>query len=243
MPVRVASERRDEAYAQLVRERKECTLCRELGLHNPAVPKLERFDSDEIGPWTRWLGDRNARLMIVGQDWGDVTYFQNNEGFDDCCTNNPTNRNLQDLLHGIGLPVSSGPQRSSGVFLTNAVLCLKEGGLQAEVEEKAFKNCREFLRRQIEVISPAVVVTLGKRAYGAVVSAFGRPREPTFRAAVERENIELFSDCRLVPVYHCGRKSTNMNRDIRQQRHDWARVERALRHAGAKYDLEGSHRH
>jgi hypothetical protein len=86
MPVRVASERRDEAYAQLVRERKECTLCRELGLHNPAVPKLERFDSDEIGPWTRWLGDRNARLMIVGQDWGDVTYFQNNEGFDDCCT-------------------------------------------------------------------------------------------------------------------------------------------------------------
>jgi DNA polymerase len=82
----VASERRDEAYAQLVRERKECTLCRELGLHNPAVPKLERFDSDEIGPWTRWLGDRNARLMIVGQDWGDVTYFQNNEGFDDCCT-------------------------------------------------------------------------------------------------------------------------------------------------------------
>ncbi len=129
------------------------------------------------------------------------------------------------------------------MFLTNAVLCLKEGGLQAEVEEKAFKNCREFLRRQIEVVSPAVVVTLGKRAYGAVVSAFGRPREPTFRAAVERENIELFSDCRLVPVYHCGRKSTNMNRDIRQQRHDWARVECALRHAGAKYDLEGSHSH
>ena len=238
---RGSSESRDE-YARLVEERKRCTLCKELGLCNPADAELADFDSDEIGPWTRWLGDRNARLMIVGQDWGDVTYFKDNGGFDDCCTNNPTNRNLHDLLDGIGEPVSSGPQKSSGVFLTNAVLCLKkQGGLQAKVEARAFENCRKFLRQQIELVSPAVVVTLGKRAYEAVVSAFEGPRAPTFRAAVERENVELFSDCRLVPVYHCGRKSTNMNRDIRQQRHDWARVKRALGIKGADHDLERSH--
>ena len=237
MPVRVAPERRDEAYAQLVRERKECTLCRELGLHNPAVPKLERFDSDEIGPWTRWLGDRNARLMIVGQDWGDVTYFQNNEGFDDCTRKRyRTNRKLKGFLKGIGIEVPiERRDGSSGVFLTNAVLCIKKGGNRAPVKKQWFDNCRVFLRRQIEIVSPDVVVTIGVPAYKAVASAFNPL--PEFSVAWgNSEGVELMSRCRIVPVYH-----PMASIDTQQQIQDWARVERALRHAGAKYDLEGSH--
>src|SRR4051794_10263053 len=117
---------KQEQYSALVRERKQCRLC--AGLRNPADAELAPLDSDEVGPWSRLHGDLEARLMVIGQDWGDVRYYTANRGLDD--SRNPTMRVLEQLLRGIGLEVSlaeygSGPR---GVFLTNAVLCLKEGG-------------------------------------------------------------------------------------------------------------------
>src|SRR6185369_13829093 len=108
-------------------------------------------------------------------------------GLDDL--RNPTMQTLEHLLRRIGLDVSlaeygSGPQ---GLFLTNAVLCLKTGGLQAPLDQRCFANCaRPFLRRQLEIISPRVAVALGQRAYAAVNRAFDLEAGP-FRQAVESQ--------------------------------------------------------
>ena len=223
---------RTSAYETLVDQRKECRLCALDGLQNPATAGLAQFDSDEIGPWTRWLGDRRANLMVVGEDWGSVEYFENHEGLDDDSTKRAyTNHRLKRLLNSIGLRVPSAESKDerSGVFLTNAVLCLKDGSMQDAVHERCFDKCRTFLRRQIEIVSPAVVVTLGKRAYKAVATAFKLTAESTLRPAVEEpEGQTLRADCQLLPVYHCGNNSTNRNRSEAEQRRDWKRVRRAL---------------
>lgn len=229
---------KERRYADLVAGRKQCRLC--VGLRNPADAELAVFDSDEIGPWTRWLGDRNARLMIVGQDWGDVRHFKENEGIDDCTKMSyHTNRRLRDSLQRIGVEVpAERKDGSSGVFLTNAVLCLKSGGVRGPVKKQWFDNCRCFLRRQIEIVSPDVVVTLGVPAYRAVASAFTPlPPLPEFSSALANSRgVELGSGCRLVPVYHPMASITKQ-----QQKRDWARVKRALRYPGAKHDLERSY--
>ena len=221
-------EMRTAEYMDLVAQRKKCSLCALVGLQNPAMAGLAEFDSDEIGPWTRWLGDRMAKLMIVGEDWGGVEHYKNHKGFDDDHTNRAyTNQRLKRLLDLIGIQVSSGERKDerSGVFLTNAVLCIKDGRMQDSVDRRCFDNCREFLRRQIEIVSPAVVVTLGKRAYKAVAAAFKLRSEPTLRPAVEDPHGQaLWSACRLLPVYHCGNNSTHRNRSEADQRRDWMRV-------------------
>src|SRR5436190_11677592 len=176
---------KQEQYSTLVTERKRCRLC--VGLRNPADAELAQFDSDEIGPWSRLHGDLDAGLMIIGQDWGDVRYYTANSGLDDF--RNPTMRTLERLLRGIELEVSLAAYGTGqrGVFLTNAVLCLKEGGLQAQVKQEWFDNCGVyFLRRQIEIISPRVAVSLGQKAYEAVIGAFGLAAG-RFRSAVEDE--------------------------------------------------------
>jgi uracil-DNA glycosylase len=89
-------------YRDLVKKRNACRLC--IGLTNPADVALERYDSDEIGPWSRLHGDLDAQLMIVGQDWGDVRYFNDNKGLDRL--DNPTMCNLEKLLSHIGISVS-----------------------------------------------------------------------------------------------------------------------------------------
>jgi DNA polymerase len=220
-------------YAALVAERKQCRLC--TGLRNPAESDLAAFDSDEVGPWSRMHGDLDADLMIIGQDWGDVRYYTANRGLDDL--RNPTMRTLERLLREIGLDISlaaydSGPR---GVFLTNAILCLKEGGLQARVERQWFKNCgANFLRQQIEIIAPRVAVALGQRAYEAVLGAFDFQAGPFRRAVEDEAGTTLPNGSRLLAVYHCGQRMLNTHRPFDQQQKDWQRVAKVLgRHQSA----------
>jgi DNA polymerase len=214
-------------YAVLVTQRKQCRLCKKL--RNPADAKLAACDSDEIGPWSRLHGDLDADLMIIGQDWGDVRYYTANRGLDDF--RNPTMRTLELLLHWIALDVSLAAYGTGarGLFLTNAVLCLKKGGLQARVQRQWFENCgSHFLRRQIEIIAPRVVVALGQKAYEAVLRIYGLKAGP-FRSAVEdKGGTQLPNGSRLVAVYHCGQRILNSHRPLKQQKRDWRRVAKAL---------------
>lgn len=193
------------------------------------MKKLAALDSEEIGPWTRLHGDLNADVMIIGQDWGDDRYYTRNQGLDDL--KNPTMRTLERLLRGIGLDVTlaaygTGPR---GLFLTNAVLCLKRGGLQAKVEREWFENCgAQFVRRQLEIVAPKVAVALGQKAYEAVLGGFNLLGGP-FRLAVEdREGTMLPNGSRLFAVYHCGNRILNTHRPFQQQQRDWRRIARAL---------------
>lgn len=216
------------AYRALVEERKACSLCVLLGLTNPASAELRHLDSDQIGPWTRWQGDLDADIMVVAQDWGDVEGFKRQTGIDN---ESATNRMLRELLAHVGVQVSAPPTRAnvSRVFLTNAVLCLKHGNAQTAISPLCFANCGPtFLRRQIEIVCPRVVVSLGECSYRAIMKAFGLV-PLSFRRAVESANpIMLFPGTCLVPVYHCGRRILNTHRDRESQFEDWGRVRRVL---------------
>ena len=126
---------KDDLYDKLVADRIACRRCEAFGLTNPSIVSDGRFDSPEIGPWSRWQGGFGATLMIVGQDWGTVEYFSKHEGLDGPSTKNPTNEALQKVVREFGIELGPpGDVRRAGVvFLTNAILCLKDGGLQAPV--------------------------------------------------------------------------------------------------------------
>jgi len=223
-----AAGQKSARYATLVCARKACDRCVTSGLTNPARVRGGVFDSDEIGTWTRWNGDLDARLLVVGQDWGDVASFERQRGLDN---QSPTNKMLSELLTSVGILVGPAPERvpASGVFLTNAALCLKVGGAQAQVKREWFKNCGEsFLRAQIELVRPKVVVSLGERAYLALSHAFDLP-PVNFSVAVNRRlPIPLPTGASLVAVYHCGRRILNTHRRREAQFEDWLLVKKLL---------------
>jgi len=101
-------------YRALVQKRKQCRLC-------DGVINCSRFpqDSDEIGPWSLWHSDLNAEIMVVGQDWGTVLYFEKWDGRDE-----PINETNAELILGMNLARIA----SLTVF--------------QEIEHKMKKNCR-----------------------------------------------------------------------------------------------------
>ena len=168
--------------------------------------------------------------MVVGQDWGGVDYFIDNEGLEQ--DDNETNSRLIELLAGIGihidLPVNT---RKRSLFFTNAALCLRSGRLTGPVSGKWFSNCGPlFLRRQVELVRPKVVVTLGYYPYRAVCNSFGLEPAQRMRDAIQREAEQLPYGSILVPVYHCG-KNGQRSRSITEQKEDWKRVRAVLQKA------------
>jgi DNA polymerase len=225
-------------YQQLVEERKKLDLSG-TGLHNPATVDNGDYDSDHIGPWTLWAHDLSADMMIVGQDWGDLRYFRENRGLDKL--GNPTNAALMRLTESIGRPLPPPPSSGAvgqhdrsecGVWLTNALLFLKEGGLSAPVRAEWFVGASaDFLRRQIDIVAPRVVVGLGSAAYDTVLAAHIMPkrRGPYRRTVIDSHGTLLSgTSATLIGVYHCGARVQNTLRSLQEQLVDWKRIGNVL---------------
>jgi uracil-DNA glycosylase family 4 len=216
-----------QQYVELVSKRKACRLCDSHGLTNPSVCKQGIYDtSGHIGPWSGWQGNLNAELMVIAQDWGGVEYFIEFEGLEK--DSNPTNRRICELLASIDISIELPRQsRNSTLFFTNSVLCLRPGRLTGAIKSRWFTNCStNFLRPQVELVNPKVVVTLGHMAYCALLKAYSLTPKARMREAVQ-EVVRLPGGNFLVPVFHPGNKGTR-SRSLENQKSDWKRVRLAL---------------
>jgi uracil-DNA glycosylase len=223
------------SYDKLVLARKSCRKCAEL--LNPADPSHVHLDGTEVGPWSRWLASRPAKLILVGQDWGTVTYYRKYNGRD--IPKNLTNARLKQFLELCGFAVGPPDQtdRVSGVFATNAILCLKQGmanEMSAPVKSKWYSACSQFLKWTIEETAAPIVVALGSRAYGAIVNAYALPRMP-FREAVAASPIPVDEVRVLFAVYHPAARPKD--RKLEEMRSDWNRIAQHLK------EIERNHRY
>jgi uracil-DNA glycosylase len=215
-------------YRELVDHRKKCYACS--GLTNLARLDDGRFDSGDIGLWSLWQGNLDSSLMVVGQDWGDTECCRQNDGHEP--PDNPTNETLRSLLASIGIRIEPPSRHDDGdgtLFFTNAILCLKTGGMQSKVNSDWFSNCgRRFLKPLVEIVQPKVLVTLSEPAYRAIAVELGLAQLP-FRVSVETEDgFRIGELTTLHPAYHCGRRIMNTHRPLEKQLEDWARIGRTI---------------
>jgi hypothetical protein len=188
------------------------------------------FDGPEVGPWSRWLASKPAKLILVGQDWGPVGYFQKHHGRD--ITENRTNQRLRDFLALLGFQVGPADEtdNQSGVFATNAILCLKPGGddaLSAPVKPAWFSNCRPLLKWTIEEVSAPTVITLGRYAFESVVRAYDAERRPFRHVVEEGKPINLDRHRVLFAAFHPAARPKD--RTFSQMKADWARIAACLK--------------
>ena len=215
-------------YQALVAARKACRICVE---RNPGrIRSCAEFDYDPqvVSLWEQWLGHTSPKLFVVGQDFGNVEYFVRNEGRDE--PGNKTNDNLRKLLAQAGIEAGTPPHKDfdAPVFLTNSILCLKEGTMNAPLCASWVNSCTQrHLRPLLDWLKPPVVVGMGGCGWRAVRLVFAledAPR-PISRAAglcwTAAEGTRVFA------AGHCGPLGL-INRPWPQQILDWQRIGEAL---------------
>ena len=212
---------KQEAYQALVRLRMACSLCVAHGYKNQAELG---YDTGEVGNYSAWANDLEADVLIVAQDFSNQAIYVRDKGLieprqlsedarpGDYSTE--TNFFLRELTKVIGrdmgLPTHAG---GKGVFLTNAVLCLKPGAMNAANPAKVIANCgARFLRPLVELIQPKVIVTLGAvparsvlMAYATDVPELAPLRKAAFGIVCRQGPYHLPNGTRLYPMYHPGR--------------------------------------
>lgn len=155
-------------------------------------------------------GPPRARVLFVGEAPGRYGAGRSGVPFH----GDEAGRRFESLLAVAGLT-------RDDVFVTNAVLCnpLDASGRNRRPKASEVANCAAFLRRQVEVVDPEVVVALGVVA----LEALGR---------IEAHELTLREGCglsvawlgrQLVALYHPGRRAL-VHRDEAAQSEDWRRL-------------------
>lgn len=126
------------------------------------------------------VGNPNARLMFIGEA----------PGRDEDLQGEPFVGRAGQLLTDI---IKAMKLRREDVYIANVVKCRPPDNRNPEPEE--MEACRPFLMKQIEIIRPEVIVTLGKV-----------PLEGLFRRAMPITRVRgswmSFEGIKLMPTYH-----------------------------------------
>lgn len=215
-------------YAELVADRRAHRF--PPSLLNPSEIEGGRFDSDHLGPWSRWQGDLRAEVVVIGQDWGDLSYFLRNKGVDDEREQTCMNLRSMALSAGwdLGTPQNPIPQP---LFFTNAVLGIRaEDGKSGVPPTEWINDSLPFLTGLIDIVQPRAVVSLGTAAYRATrMALYGLGRDAQLPWAAPLKQVHHLSPIRRpgkpawFPFYHCGPLGL-INRARELQLQDWQRL-------------------
>lgn len=160
-------------------------------------------------------GSVGARVMFIGEAPGRQGGDRTRVPF----SGDQSGRNFTRFIVSINLPREE-------LFITNSVLCnpRRASGANRPPSRREIENCSEFLRRQIEVVSPRVVVTMGRVSLEALRSI--EYHQLNLRAAAGK----VFEWCGrlLVPLYHPSPQVLASHRREPQQLRDYKAVRLAL---------------
>lgn len=115
------------------------------------------------------------------------------------------------------------------IFITNSVLCSprKPSGANDKPTRTEMCNCSAFLRRQIELINPPVIATLGAVALEAL-----KLIEPhDYQLRTHAASIQHWNGRLLVPLYHPSPQVIITVRPLATQKRDFKTLLRALKRA------------
>lgn len=165
-------------------------------------------------------GSLNPRVMFLGEAPGRQGGDRTRIPF----SGDQSGRNFEKFIASINLTRAE-------IFITNAVLCnpRKASGANRKPTESEIANCSEFLRRQIEVIDPAVIVTLG----AVSLAALRRIEYHDFSLKEAAGKIYQWNGRWLVPVYHPSPQVLASHRREAAQLQDYKAVALVLQRDGS----------
>jgi DNA polymerase len=127
--------------------------------------------------------------------------------------------NFQRLLDSIDLTREE-------IFITNAVMCSPRTATDANRKptKAEINNCSSFLRRQIELIRPNVIATLGSVALEALKAI----EYHEFKLKTDAARILDWYRVKLVPLYHPSPQVIASHRRMDQQLEDFRALQSLL---------------
>jgi len=197
--------RQSELFSELIEEAADCRLC-------PAMCDRAAVLSELNGPV-------DAQVMFIGEAPGRKGADRTRVPF----SGDQSGKNFERFFASIGLTRKE-------IFITSAALCnpRKPSGANRRPAASEIANCSGFLRRTIELVEPAVIVTLGTVA----LDGLKQVHDHEFSLKTDAGRIRRWNNRLLVPLYHPSPQVLITSRKEAAQLRDYQVVRRAIERAG-----------
>jgi uracil-DNA glycosylase len=207
-----APESKRMRFASLIAEASVCTRCPAMCGRSAVLSELN--------------GSVYARVMFIGEAPGRKGADQTRVPF----SGDQSGKNFDRFMASIGLS-------REDIFITSAALCnpRSDSGANRKPSKAELKNCSYFLRQAIDLIDPAVIVTLGSVALDALKSI--KTHDLNLKESAAK--IHQWDNRVLVPIYHPSPQVLASHRREAEQLQDYRIVARAIAEVGLELDTRG----
>ena len=206
----MSNESKRAKFAVLKAEAAACTRCPAMCERTAVLSELN--------------GSVAARIMFIGEAPGRKGADRTRIPF----SGDQSGQNFDRFLASIGLARKQ-------IFITSAALCnpRTESGANRRPRRTELTNCSDFLRRTMEVVDPAVIITLGSVALDAIKSISRHDLSLKESAG----KINSWNGRLLVPLYHPSPQVLASHRREAEQLRDYEVVARAIEQIGLRQDI------
>lgn len=221
---------KSDEFKSLVTDLGKCDKC--LYLNDKSLINFYSSDMALSIPsiWTDWLNHLDADVMIIGQDWGpykdmELLYkrYVNGEKWIDLINEEKslTKKNLFKLLK-----MTNKEMDESKIFITNAIMCARSGtNYRGDNINLKYSTCAcsNYLKRQIDIVDPKVIVTLGYYPLLALSNIFGFTVESNLTKTIEKNPVIKVDNYIIVPAFHPAAQ-ISLESQIKQYKRIWDNI-------------------
>ncbi len=142
---------------------------------------------------------KTRRLPVIGKGnhQANIVFVGEAPGFQEDRTGRPfcgsAGKVLDYLLMGIGI-------KREDIYITNILKCRPPGNRDPKEEE--IRACAPYLERQIEIIKPNIICSLGRFSMAFLMKKFGFEKEITSISNLHGKVFKSKEGIILIPFYH-----------------------------------------
>jgi len=183
------------------------------------IYKESEFYQNIPSIWTDWYNRVDADIMVIGQDWGPYEEMKkiHNEYVLNKTSDNweyliekeksLTKKMLTKYLIDSSKNTSCEMKESdmNHIFITNAIMCARKGnhyrGDNIQLKTSTL-SCTRFLKKQIEIVNPKTILTLGYYPLLALSYVFNFKIEDNLTKTIEKMPEIEVGGYQIIPLYH-----------------------------------------
>lgn len=208
---------KNKEFDKLITDLGKCNNCISILRSNTDCSLINIYEDKKFAKeipsiWTDWYNRLDSEIMIIGQDWGpynDMKILHDEYKKDNTkwkyLIEQEKSMTKKQLTKYINISSKGKITNLDNMYISNAIMCARKGnnyrGNNINLKYST-SMCTKYLKRQIDIVKPKVILTLGYYPLLSLSIIFNFEIEKTLKLNILKNSVIKVDDYVIIPLYH-----------------------------------------